>query len=72
MNEDEYKAGCLLTIPQREVLQNELSELAERKLALTLDPNAPLLFTQDEAYIRGQMDSIRFILARDTTAKENL
>ena len=43
-------------------LHNEITIYAEQKLALILDVNSPQSFIQQEAYLRGKIDSLKYLL----------
>lgn len=59
----EEKSGYLLQPATILVLRNELSTAAELKISITIDPNNTLPFIQEEAYIRGKMEFIEWLLA---------
>jgi hypothetical protein len=67
--EDELKAARHLHAEQRMYLQTLLSDAAESKLALKLDPYKPLIFTQEEAYLRGQIDILAMLLSDSAVAR---
>jgi hypothetical protein len=60
----EILAGSILTTDQKNILQNELAQIAENKLNLDFDPLNPTKFAQDEAFLKGQMSIIRVMLLR--------
>jgi hypothetical protein len=62
LTEEEESNGSIFTEDQLRVLQNKLAEVAEEKIALEFDPSEPLLFQQQEAYKRGQLDMLRYLL----------
>ena len=62
LTEQEQIEGSILTIAQKEVIQNRLSDTAAEKLALPFDPSNPMEFAQEEAYKRGHIDALQFIL----------
>ena len=66
--DEEHLAGTSLTVTQREVLQNRLAQYAEEKLSTEYDPSDPDGFLQKEAYKKGQIDTIRSILADSEAA----
>lgn len=71
LNEEEVSQGSLLTITQKQVIQNQLSLLASEKMAIEFDTEkSNLSFVQQEAYKRGQMDSLRYILACSEAEEE--
>jgi hypothetical protein len=68
----EELTGTILTPPQVAVLSNKLATIAVSKLALKFDPLNPALFTQTEAYERGQLDVIQWLLDSSEAAQESL
>lgn len=64
LSHGECIAGSILTTDQKNVLQNDLSQIAENKLNLDFDPLNPTKFAQDEAFLKGQMSIIRVMLQR--------
>lgn len=65
----EQLEGMLLTSLQKQVIQNERARIAEEKLALEFDPAEPNLFLQAEAYKRGQLELIAWLLASSDAAE---
>lgn len=72
LNEDEELQGSILTINQKEVIQNQLAIHAEEKLAIEFDTNKPNEFSQQEAYKRGCIDTLRYLLDNSTICEETL
>ena len=72
LTEQEELEGSILTITQKQVIQNYLSAAASEKNGLEYDPDSPTRFVQQEASLKGQMDAYRFILASSDTAEEQL
>lgn len=68
----EELTGTILTPQQAAVLANKLATIAVSKLAIKFDPTNPALFTQTEAYERGQMDVIQWLLDSSEAAQESL
>lgn len=58
----EEESGQILTYEQKAVLQNKLAEIVRDKLNITLDVNNPVKFAQEEAYLKGQMDLVVWLL----------
>ena len=71
LNEDETKHGSMLTIQQIRVIQNAIAMHAELRLALVYDPEKPLSFLQEEAYNKGAIDALKY-LVNDSNALQNL
>ena len=59
----EYQDARQFTDTQRALLQNDLAEKAEQRLALRLDPTQLHEFIQQEAYLVGQIEYIQQLLA---------
>ena len=72
LNDQEQLEGASLTILQKQVLQNQLSICAAELLALEYDVTQPNSYIQQEAYKRGQIEALRFILASSDAAQEAL
>jgi len=69
---EEELIGQTLNFQQKAVLQNKLAGIVQEKLTLTLDVSAPAKFTQDEAYLRGQMDVITWLLDTALAVEEEV
>ena len=72
LTEQEELEGAILTITQKQVIQNYLSATAHEKNGLEYDPDSPATFVQQEASLKGQLDAYRFILAASDSAEELL
>ncbi len=72
LTEQEELEGSILTITQKQVIQNHLSSAAAEKIGLEYDPENSLKFVQQEASLKGQIDAYRFILASSDTAEDLL
>ncbi len=72
LTEQEEIEGAILTITQKQVIQNYLSAAACEKNGLEYDPAEPLKFAQQEASLKGQIDAYRFILSASDAAEEFL
>lgn len=72
LSEAEILQGSILSVQQKQVLQNELSQCAEQILALEFVPTNPLKFTQDDSFLKGQMSVLRVILLRSDEAEKSL
>ena len=72
LTEVEVLQGAILTNLQKQVLQNLLSVCAEEKLHLEFDVLNPLVFARDEAYKRGQIDLLSYILSNSEISEVTL
>lgn len=66
---EEEELGQILTHEQQAVLQNKLAEIARDKLNVTFNVTIPAAFAQEEAYLRGQMDVINWLLDTSTSVE---
>lgn len=62
LTDEEEKQGSILTIGQIQVLQNQLADIAEEKIALEIDPSQFDSYLQREAGLAGQMAIIKHLL----------
>lgn len=60
---DEQEVGSLLNAVQRAVLQNLRVDIIEQKLLLAPTTSDLNQFIQQEAYLRGQLQIIEYLLA---------
>lgn len=62
LSTEEEETGSVLNYLQKAVLQNKLAIIAQDKLNTVFDPLNPTAFAQQEAYLRGQMEVINWLL----------
>lgn len=62
MLEEDVITNSIFTLGQQQVLQNLLATKAEEKLALDFDVTNPNSFIQQEAYHKGQIDLLKYLL----------
>lgn len=70
LSEDEEKEGSIFTITQTQVLQNELSIVADSLIALQYTPSEPLAYAQQEAELRGKLGFIQYLLERSIALQQ--
>jgi len=70
LNPQEELEGSILTISQKQVIQNDLSMAAQEILVLELDVKNPEAFIQDQAYKQGYMAALRWRLECSNIAEE--
>ena len=68
--EEEELQGSIFTLDQLKVLQNNLSDKAEFRLALDFDPDKPQDFIQQEAYTKGQIELLRYLIDNSAHCQE--
>jgi hypothetical protein len=72
LTQQEELEGSILTITQKQVIQNYLAAAASEKIGLEYNPEHKERFAQQEASLKGQIDAYRFILAASDSAEEIL
>lgn len=72
LTEAETLEGSILTITQKQVIQNQLATVAAEKINLQYDPQSPDGFLQREASLQGQLGILRFILESSDAAQLQL
>lgn len=61
----------LLSVLQKQVIQNQIAELAEQRINLVYDPLAPDKFLAATTYTKGQIDALKYLLeCSDITEQE--
>ena len=72
LSRTEILQGSVLSGQQKQVLQNELAQIAEQVVNLEFDPGNPVSFAQNDAHLKGQMSIIRFLLIRSDESEQQL
>lgn len=62
MTEEEIKSGSILSTPQIQNFHNLRTTYMLEKLSLEIDTANPSVFIQREAYLRGQIDVITYMI----------
>ncbi len=70
MSEEETLRASIFTFEQKAFIQNQLSQAATDRLALTLDMTNPSAFVQDEASLKGQIYAYQHLLDTSEAAEE--
>ena len=72
MDEQELLQGSILTILQKQCIQNQICFLAEQKLALKYSPENPMLYLQQEAELQGQLNALKYLITLSENAESAL
>lgn len=72
LTDEERLHGALLTLTQKQLIQNEIATIAEEKLALEVDPNNVMPFIQAEAGLAGQMAALKWLLDLSEASEEEI
>ena len=68
LTEEERVQGLVFTSIQLAVLQNRRAEIAMSKLAISFDGTSLVKFAQAEAYERGQLDVLTWLVESSDAA----
>lgn len=63
LSPQEINQGSILTSAQKQCIQNQIVQYAERKLNLTFNSLNPSFFIQEEAEIRGAIDALKYLIS---------
>lgn len=72
LTNQEILQGSVLNFSQKQLLQNDLAQVADQILALDFNPQNPTKFAQDDAHLKGQMAAIRYMLIRSDESENAL
>ena len=62
LTEEETVSGSVLSADQKRVMQNLIAESAEESLNLTYNSTDPIKYAQQEAYLKGKMDILKWLI----------
>lgn len=62
--------GTILNSLQKATIQNKRAEIATQKINLAFTPNDVLGYTQQEAYLKGQLDLLQYLLDASLASEE--
>lgn len=60
-DEEEFGAS-ILTIGNKQRIQNEIAIIAQQILNITFDPEHPMQFVQQDANLKGQLQSLQWLI----------
>ena len=60
--------GSVLSIPQKQVIQNEIEAIANQILGLQFDATDPSKFIQDDSFLKGRLNAYQSLLLRSEDA----
>lgn len=72
LNAEEEIRAAVLTPEQKMGIQNELAQIAEQQLAIKIDPQNPLAAMQEQSYLSGQTDILKFLFTKSEVAESQL
>ncbi len=72
LTDEEQLSGTVLTVSQKQVLQNMLSDVAEAQLYLEIDVAKPHEYIQQNAYKQGQIELLSYLLEASNSAADTL
>lgn len=72
LTEEEALRGAVFSYEQKRNLHNQRALVAEEKLRLSFDPSNPQDFMQQEAYKRGQLELLDYLIESSDAAEAEL
>lgn len=72
LTDKEALEGSIFTTLQLQVLQNKLAEVATEKLNLEFDTTNQLSFIQQEAYKKGELELLTYLIDTSTVSADML
>lgn len=72
LSEQNSLQGSVLSPLQAQVIQNEISTIAEQILSLTYNPLNPMEFVQQDSFLKGQIQCLQYILAKSESSQAEL
>lgn len=70
LTQEEVKTGAVLNTVQLAVLQNYRADVAEQKLNLSVDTADVNKFIQEEAFLKGQLLAIQYLIDTSEAAEK--
>lgn len=70
MSEEETLQGAILTITQKQCIQNQVADLAHERISLTIDPTNIQLTVQRDAELKGQITALQYLIDLSNAAEK--
>lgn len=70
LTKEEELQGSILTITQKQCIQNQICDLAHRILNITIDVEHPAKSAAEDAELRGQMIALQYLLTLSNNAED--
>ena len=64
LSETEQIQGSILTLVQKQCIQNQITQAAQEKVSLKYDPANPQTFLQAEAELHGRINALSYLLSQ--------
>jgi hypothetical protein len=72
LSTEEYLQGSMLTVTQKQCIQNQICDLAHRKLNLVIDLENPAKTAAVAAELSGQIIALQYLLTLSANAEQEL
>lgn len=69
---EEELLGTILTLNQKQVIQNRIAQYAQEKIRLKYNPSEPLKFLQEDAELQGQILVLQNLIDMSSEAESQL
>lgn len=71
-SEQEQKLCSVLTLLQKQAIQNQICQLATERTTLEYNPTDPLKFLQRDAELKGQIIALQYLITLSNDAESRL
>ena len=72
LSQEEQLQSFIFNAVQLQGLQNELASVSLQLISLQFDPEKPIAFAQEQAYLRGQQELLQTLMERSKQTEELL
>lgn len=72
LTDEETKSGHILTESNKAVIQNLISDAAQSKINLVLDPQKINEYVQQESFLKGQIEILNYLLDMHETLMQDI
>jgi hypothetical protein len=70
LSQQEFFQGSILSILQKQCIQNQIAQLAQEKCLLKFTPNDVHTFLQQEAELQGKIGALSYLLTLSAEAEK--
>ena len=72
LTDEEFLQGSILTITQKQCIQNQICDIAHRRLNVKIDVNNVAESAAEDAELAGQITALQYLLTLSNNAEDEL
>lgn len=72
LTRQELIQGSILSIPQKQCIQNQIAQAAERRIALVFNSDDMMRFAQEEAEIKGTIQALQYLITLSDAMEQEI